>query len=295
MSVIDASRRPALQVPGAASARLRVGSYNVMDGGQDRWSGQLRLLASLDLDLLGIQEAKHWDRTDYARVHETAEALGMQPLFAPSQSHGCHLVLFYRWPRIQCRRFRADISCGRFHHAASRAQFTVDGVDEPLWVLHTHLHPFSPGVRLTEAGWLTEYANPDRLAVIIGDLNTGGLMDKDPDDWDQVPVHLHSRHRLVLPDGSYGGSDRRAMSALTKAGFVDPPEQLGMEPPRTAGHWGHGSEPYDRRSDFVLLSRRLAPAVHDHRVVDTAETQRLGDHLPVITSVDLTRRKPRVL
>lgn len=286
MSGGDKKRPPTrLLAPGASSSRLRVGSYNVMDGGEDRWSGQMNLLASLDLDILGIQEAKHWDRNDGARLNETAEALGMQPLFAPSRSHGCHLVLLYRWPRVRCLRFQADISCGRFHHTASRAQLVVEGFDQPLCVLHTHLHPFSPSARLKEAGWLTEYAAPDRLSLIIGDLNTGGLTDKDPDDWGSVPAHLQSRHRLVRPDGSYGGTDRRAMRALMEAGFVDPPQHLGITPPRTAGHWGGGSEPWDRRSDYVLLSPRVAPALRDHEVVDTPESQGLADHLPVIDTL----------
>lgn len=270
---------------------LRVGSYNVMDGGGDRWPAQVSLLAAQDLDILGIQEAKHWDRSDRARVHQTAEALGMQALFAPSQHHGCHLVLLYRWPRVRCLAFAPDISAGTFHHAASRAKFAVDGIVEPLWVIHTHLNPFSPSARLTETDWLTEYAGPSHLSLIIVDLNSGGLTgtgaDREPDDWDLVPAHLHSRHRLVLPDGTYGGSDRRAMSALAQAGFVDPPQHLNIDPARTAGHWGRGSEPWNRRSDYVLLSPRMAPALRGHIVLDTPETRRLSDHLPVIDLFDV--------
>ncbi|MFJ2225559.1 endonuclease/exonuclease/phosphatase family protein [Streptomyces anulatus] len=278
-------------VPPVKSRLLRVGSYNVMDGGGDRWPAQVQVLAAQNLDILGIQEAKHWDRSGLARVYQTAEALGMQALFAPSQHHGCHLVLMYRWPGVKCLAFDPDISAGVFHHAASRAEFAVDGVDEPLCVVHTHLNPFSPSARLTEANWLTEYAEGTRLALIITDLNSGGLTgtgaDQEPADWGHVPVHLHSRHRLTLPDGTYGGSDRRAMSALARAGFVDPPQQLGIAPPRTAGHWGQGSEPWDRRSDYVLASPRLAPALRSHTVLDTPQTRLLSDHLPVIDLFDV--------
>lgn len=262
-------------------ALLRVGSYNVMDGGGDRWAGQMDLLESFDLDILGIQEAKHWERQDRARLHATAERLGMQPLFAPSQSHGCHLVLFYRWPRVHCTQFQPDISNGRFHHNASRAVLKVAGLT--IKVLHAHLHPFSPALRLTEAGWLTEYAADDELSLIVGDLNVSGLGDEDPADWNRVPSHLHSRHRKVLPDGSYGDADRDAMRALRSAGFADPPLHLGLVPPRTTGHWGGGTERWDRRSDYVLASPPLLPAIYDHRVVDTPTTRGLSDHLPTIT------------
>ncbi|WP_405438688.1 endonuclease/exonuclease/phosphatase [Streptomyces anulatus] len=269
----------------ARSSLLRVGSYNLMDGSGDRWAGQMDLLASLDLDILGVQEAKHWERQDYARLHATAAKLGMQALFAPSKSHGCHLVIFYRWPRVSCARFQPDISGGRFHHTASRAVLKVDGL--ALQVLHSHFHPFAPSARLKEAGWLTEYAAADALSLIIADLNTSGIGDPDPADWEQVAAHLHSRHRRMLADGSYGGTDRDAMHALMNAGFVDPPRHLGLTPPRTAGHWDSG-ENWDRRSDYVLVSPRLAPTIHDHLVVDTPITRALGDHLPPVTVLNLT-------
>lgn len=284
-----------LTIPHVAPGLFRVGSYNVMDGGGDgdRWPAQLKLLASQNFDILGIQEAKHWDRHGRARMHQLAEALGMQPLFAPSQHHGCHLVLLYRWPRVRCLSFEPDISFGSFHHAASRAQFTIAGMDRPLTVIHTHLHPFSPAARLVETGWLTEYANDDLFSILLGDLNTVGLTgigaDQDPADWGLVPKHLHSRHRLVLPDGTYGGCDRRAMSALIKAGYVDPPQHLGIAPPRTAGHWRRGSEPWDRRSDYVLLSVGLIPTFHSHVVLDTSRTRRLSDHLIPIVCLDFTK------
>ncbi len=72
---------------------LRVGGYNLRDGGVDeagdrRWRAQLDILDALRLDVLAVQEATHWDRDDFARLHATADALRMQPLFAPSRSHG---------------------------------------------------------------------------------------------------------------------------------------------------------------------------------------------------------------
>ncbi|WP_255311696.1 endonuclease/exonuclease/phosphatase [Streptomyces sp. PTY087I2] len=280
--------RPAPAVPEEAPGLLRVSSYNVMDGGQDRWLAQLDVLAAQDLDILGLQEAKHWDRDDRRRLFETAEALGMQAQLALSRSHGCHVAFLYRWPRVQCLGWRPDISDGKFHHTVARAKLKVDGVD--LTALLGHLSPMCPCIRLSETGFLTEYGN--ELALLILDANSGGIGDPEPDDWDRVPAHLHSRHRIMLPDGTYGGCDRRAMDALLRAGFVDPPRQLGMTPPRTAGHWGRGSEPWDRRSDYVLLSRRLAPGLRSHYVLDTAETRKLGDHLPVIVSVDITARHP---
>lgn len=83
-------------------------------------------------------KAKHWDQKDSERVYATAERLGMQPLLARSRSHGCHLVTYYRWPRVQCLGFSPDVACGNFHHTVLRARMRITGVREPIVLLHTH-------------------------------------------------------------------------------------------------------------------------------------------------------------
>jgi exodeoxyribonuclease-3 len=263
-----------------------VGSYNLLNGGQERWEEQVRLLGGLNLDVLNVQEAKHWDQKDSERVYETAERLGMQPLLARSRSHGCHLVTFYRWPRVRCLGCSPDAACGNFHHTVMRARLRITGVREPVTLVHTHLDPFSPQDRLAEVQWLTEYASGRTL--LAGDLNTPGADDEEPEDWGLIPARQHSGHRMMLPDGSYGGADRRAIRALVHAGFVDPPVQLEQPIPRTAGHM-NPEQKWDHRADHVLLSPALAPALHSYEVLDDDATQRLSDHLPVIVTLDLTR------
>lgn len=263
---------------------LRLGTYNLLDGGGDRWSAQAALLATLELDVLCLQEAKRWDADGFDRMLAFADILGMQPLFAPSRSHDCHLVTLYRWPRVRCLHFRRDVAEGRFHHAVTRAGFTAGGID--FTVLNTHLAPFDGTTRATEAGWLTEYAAAGRRVALLGDLNVQGLKDKEPPDWNVLPAALHSRHRKQLPDGSYGGSDRDAMAKLIHAGFTDPVEALGLPTPRTAGYWSP-DERWDHRSDHILLAPGLAPMLTDFTVLDTEQARSLSDHLPCTATLEL--------
>lgn len=264
--------------------RLRIGTYNLLDGGGERLIRQTDLLRSLELDILCLQEAKHWDRNGFERMFVTARALGMQPLFAPSASHGCHLITLYRWPRLHCTAFTPDAAEGQFHHTLSRALLDADGI--LLGVTHTHLHPFSGLRRLHETGWMTEYGAPDGYELIAADLNSPGPDDPDLEDWQLLPAHLHSRHRLMREDGTYGGIDYRAIQALTTAGFTDPPAHLAVPVPRTAGYW-NDNELWDHRSDHILLSPGLTPALTGYDVPDTPDTQALSDHLPVIVTLDL--------
>lgn len=267
-----------------SDSTIRVGTYNVLDGGGDRWRQQVKFLAGLHLDVLGIQEAKHWDARGFDRMFATARALGLQPLFAPSRHHGCHLVTLYRWPKVECLAFEPDVSGGEFHHAASRARFVASG--RAFSVVHTHLDPFSGQDRLSEVSWLTQYAATDQQTALIGDLNSIGARDPEQDDWRRIPVHLQPRHRMIREDGTYGDTDRRAMAALMAAGFVDPPLQLQMSWRRTAGYWSE-AERWDHRSDYVLLSPGLAPALCSYAVADTPTARMLSDHLPAVVALRL--------
>lgn len=264
--------------------KLRLGTYNLLDGGGERWSAQAALLATLELDVLCLQEAKRWDDDGFERMFAFADMLGMQPLFAPSRSHECHLVTLYRWPRLRCSHFRRDVAEGNFHHTVSRADFTADGAD--FTILNTHLAPFGGTTRATEADWLTEYAATGRRVALLGDLNVQGLQDEEPPDWSVIPAALHSRHRKLLPDRTYGDSDRDAMAKLIHAGFRDPVEALRLPTPRTAGYWNR-DELWDHRSDHILLAPALAPTLKDFSVLDTEETRSLSDHLPCTATLGL--------
>lgn len=269
---------------------LRVGTYNLRDGGtpDEGFERQLALVA--DLDILGVQEAKHWDRHRQRRMCRTARILGMEPLLMRSANHGCHLVLFVRTPRVQVIEHTPDIADGAFHHAGSRTLVEIDGRHR-ITVLHTHLNPFSPEARLAEAGWLTEYAEEGRRTLLLGDLNTIGPDDPGPGNWSDIPWHLYSRHRLMLPDGSYGEADRRAIRALSVAGYTDPHTHLGTPTAPTTGYWPDAEE-WMRRSDYVLLSEALTPALTNWTVIDTTIARASSDHLPGIATLDLQNLLP---
>ncbi|MEY9848293.1 endonuclease/exonuclease/phosphatase family metal-dependent hydrolase [Streptacidiphilus sp. BW17] len=266
-------------------SELRIGTYNVMNGGgAELFTSISSMLDEQRLDLLAVQEAKHWDAEDGYRMWTLGRLLGMVPLLAPSSSHGCHVVVYYRPSRLSCLGWKPDAAEHTFHHTLARGQFEAPG-GQPFTVLATHLAPFDGGKRLQEAGWFTEYAGSTQPALALGDLNTPGLGDEDP-DWGTVPAHLHSRHRLANPDGTPGDSDRRAMQLLLHAGWIDaaaPAAGAGPGAP-TVGHWP-GSERWLHRSDFILANA----AVRADRawVIDNDLTRTASDHLPQLAEVTL--------
>ncbi|MGW2057482.1 endonuclease/exonuclease/phosphatase family protein [Streptomyces sp. NPDC001840] len=286
-----------------AAVSLRIGTYNVLDGGRDegglyvRWAAQTSMLDQLSLDVLCIQGANHWDRNGSARAKGTAKTLGMTARLARSRSGG-HLVILAREPKVRITRFYPDIVENRyqqkpFHHTVSRADLQIEGVEWPVRLLHAHLSPISPEDRAREAAWLTEYGDqPD--TVLIGDLSCEAPDDPQPKSWDWLAPNLHSHHRIQHADGTYGDGDRRAMQALVDAGFQDPAALPGIERHRTVGYWDP-TQLHDRRSDYILPTCRLLSTraeLRSYDVVDIETTRQLSSHLPVVAKLAVRRTLP---
>ncbi|MFE3146537.1 endonuclease/exonuclease/phosphatase family protein [Streptomyces sp. NPDC059218] len=287
---------------GARGDVLRVVTYNVCEGGLDgdgvengtgaidisRWEQQIDLMGRLEPDVLCLQECKYYDRGGFEMAKRTGQALDMEWYLAPSSSHGSHLMTLVNPRVVEVRRFVPDAAERKLHHTLARADLVARRTGWNFTVLNTHLDPFSPANRIREASWLTEYGARDDV-ILAGDLNSEAPGDPAVTSWGWLPKELHSRHRFQNPDGTYAGSDRRALSALLHAGFRDPVTHLGFPPARTVGYWSP-SERRDFRSDYVLPSRGLAPRLKNLLVPDTHDTRAMSDHLPVCADFALSHQ-----
>ncbi|MFI6982815.1 endonuclease/exonuclease/phosphatase family protein [Embleya sp. NPDC050154] len=272
---------------------IRCVSYNIRDGGGDRLAAQIELLRVMSPTLLCIQEAKEWDAGMGRTMYAFANALGLvaAPL-ALSDSHRCHLAMFYDPTRLRPTAYDPRADQGTAHHRLVKAEFeTTGGI--AFTVLHTHLGPFSPAKRLEEVGWFTEAGGTGHRTVLLGDLNTRPLH-RGRLDWSLMPRHLWSRHRSARGNRfadrlvrRWSGDDHRAIAELTSAGFRDPYDILGIPHPVTVGHWSP-DEPQRRPVVYGLVAQDIADWVENAWTDDSPAAQEASDHLPFV--LDLLMR-----
>ncbi|WP_116211651.1 endonuclease/exonuclease/phosphatase family protein [Streptomyces olivoreticuli] len=277
-------------VPRLDDDTARLVTFNVLTGGIDadgseqRRIGQIEFLRTLDADVIALQELRGWEAGGWWRLWEVANALRMVPLppVLSQRGRGNHLALLYRRGTVGVRDYEPDAVRGAFYHGLGRARLYI--MDQPaLTVLITHLSFLGGDERLAEARWLTGYADTyegtAQRVALLGDLNTIGLNDPEP-DWSRIPANLRSRHCHLTPHGTFGATDRRAIQLLSEAGWRDPFDLLSLEPHRTAGYWSP-DELLDHRSDLILVNQHLTGHVAEAVVHDTDQTRKLSDHLPV--------------
>jgi exodeoxyribonuclease-3 len=260
-------------------------TYNILNGGRGgRLDAIARVITGQRPDVLALQELQHFQRDGGREIRRLAEATGMRAFLTRSWCGGQPVAILVR---------NADaVTSARpvrrpFHHAA--AEVTVDTDHGPLTVIGTHLYPFSGGRRLWEARWLAGRADPERMVLLMGDLNS-------LDPWTDHTARLRAlppRHRSRHLRRT-GAVDTRAVRTLADAGFVDVCRRAAPEPGTldyTAPTEHGGGDEFSRmRLDYILGTDPVARLARTCRVVSGGETETASDHYPVVAQFDLTIR-----
>jgi endonuclease/exonuclease/phosphatase family metal-dependent hydrolase len=251
---------------------LTVMTYNIRHGGGDRLAAIGRVIAANRPDVLAVEELQHFT---VARLHGFASAIGMRPHLVRSW-FGQPVAVFVREPG-------AIISTGRvhrpFHHAAARVTLRTDR--GPLTVTGTHLWPYSTGKRRWEARWLAARTRPDRMMLVMGDLNALDPWTDHTAAVDQLSGRYRSRHLRR------GRPDTRVLQTLTAAGYVDLFRQVGTGPACSVPTGFGGPEFAPMRLDYILGTPPVAALARGCRIVTGGEAEHASDHFPVVAELEL--------
>ncbi|MFF5969946.1 hypothetical protein ACFY7C_00305 [Streptomyces sp. NPDC012769] len=171
----------------------------------------------------------------------------------------------------------------RYHHVMGWAHLILPGIEQLMELRNLHLDPFDPRNRAHEIAPLEVLAAPDRLSLLLGDINSIGTGFPEP-DWSRLPDHLLNGH--LRSPGEEPRSDREAVELLARAGFIDTSASAGKEDVPTAA-FADGDVP--RRQDLILASPALVPAVTDYQVHMEPVDRGLSDHAAVSIDLDLNR------
>ncbi|MFI1416322.1 endonuclease/exonuclease/phosphatase family protein [Streptomyces sp. NPDC020707] len=284
--------------------KIRGVTYNLLNGGVDsglggrseeRFDTQLGILKSLEPDVLALEECTFWDENGSRRLKTMAKATGMSvvAMLASRIGDGRNYTALLFQPaklRLIDRRQRGK---GVLHHAMIQAQLRpldAPGGSADFNALATHLAFTDGDTRLAEVrGWATDFGGdfpgtPPR-AMLLGDFNCPRV--GDVFDWTKVPSNLHARYRLVLPDGSFGDADLRAMQVLLASGWQDPETLTQIRRAPTVGYY-YATEKGDVCLDHILVR---GFTVGSYWTYDTPMARTVSDHLPTVLDAEIDAQR----
>jgi endonuclease/exonuclease/phosphatase family metal-dependent hydrolase len=249
-------------------------TYNIKNAAAGRLDAMLAVIHAQRPDVLALQELGQVYRGPRRLLSRIEAATGMRGHLARS--------LFGQAVAVLVRPPGVILSTGRvwrpMHHAA--ALVTVDTDAGAVTVVSAHLHATSPGRRLREARRLVR-RRPDRLTVLMGDLNTLDPGTEHSASLAALPAQY--RHRHV----TNGHVDTRAVQALSDAGLVDLCQLAGTGLLETVPTDLGGPEFPAARLDYILATAPLAALTREVHVVRDAGTGTASDHYPVLASIDV--------
>lgn len=258
---------------------LKVMTFNVLFGGQDRFEAILEVLRRVQPDVLVLQECLWWETGD--RLQQVAGALGVP-------ADASHIHLGTSRPRGSGRRYHVALASRRplreiqIHNDPRQighclVQCRLD-LSDPVTFFGTHYDAHHEDPRLVEARYLCDLLDPvtfrEGLYLLAGDLNS--LSRRDP-----YPADLAEK-LLAAGTDKYGHPPRfSVLDTLESFGWIDTLYHRG--PPSewvTARRQNNGVR-IDYRTDYILASPRMAERLISAEVVDVGEA---SDHHAVVAT-----------
>jgi exodeoxyribonuclease-3 len=263
---------------------LKVMTFNILFGGEERFARILALIAHEQPDLLVLQECLGWE--DGERLERVAQALGL-----PRDE--AHIRLGTARPRGSGRRYHVGLASRRplrtlrVHNDPSQVAHCLVQCElesgGPLTVFGTHYDAHAEEPRLREAKYLNGLLAPtdfhEGLYLLAGDLNS--LSRRDP-----YPSNLAAQVRAAGTD-KYGHPPRfSVIEELEAFGWVDTLYHRQDAPPWVTAHRERGGISIDYRTDYIFASPRMAARLLHAHVVDVGTA---SDHHAVVALFDEAR------
>ena len=243
---------------------LRILSYNILFGGQDRLPLIARVIHRHQPDAVALLEAN-----SQSNVEALAQQLGMNVTFGEANST-FHIAWLSRFPILRMENHRLPI----LEKTLLEIDFYWEGTELALFATHLRagrLQEQDHYRAMEMQAILGLLRSPGRQPhVLVGDLNT-----VHPADFPNVPVDAEL---------SVGGKEqntpvflRQVIPLLLEARYVDCYRSIH---PVTPGYTYPVTTPW-LRIDYIFADPLLAKRLHACDVVTGVEAKMASDHFPV--------------
>jgi exodeoxyribonuclease-3 len=261
-------------------------TYNILNGGQDelnfkRLQYVLEVVRSCSPDILVLNECMFFDINGFRLLYLFERELGMRGIMAPAKT-GQHVALFIK---PVCSLIETRMSADPFFHATIYAKLLV-GKDYEFTVIGTHLNPFGGENRIREVQYLTDYARPDEVVFLLGDLNSLNPHEDHSDNIKALPSNFRSRH---LMPGDTSTIDTRTIATLEAARFVDLFRLINSDSPDYTGPTKlvKYSEFARMRVDYIMGTEKAASLINSCDIIKHDPANLASDHYPVVADFSL--------
>jgi exodeoxyribonuclease-3 len=255
----------------------RVATYNLFEGAGGSYNRLVEFVREARLDVLCLQEVNGWQNNDFARLKDFADKI----LFA-SWAYG-NSNTEYKLATVSKHKILGQtLHAEAFWHAVLevRLQLPEFGGQE-ISIYNVHLDPWQETSRAKEIARLLATIDPQRPAIITGDLNSLSRQDNYP------PELLAQLQAKGISKFGTNALELGVIDQLLQAGFIDAAAAAGnFQPTVPSAFSTDQAHEVPVRVDYIFVSPALAPYVKQVELLKSDLTDAISDHYPLVVTLE---------
>lgn len=264
---------------------VRVMTYNVYQGGGDRFSYIKELISKVKPDVLAIQEACDWDQS--GRFLEVLDLLGFDrdncwylKSNARSTSGRIYDMAFFSKYPIETKEYFNNQD--KVWHSLGFAVLNIENAR--IGLVMAHLSPKSEDWRLVEVNQINQILkeNINLPLLLLGDLNS--LSDQDPYDSLQEKLQKEEIIKFGVPPRF------EVVNKFINAGWIDKlPDLYYPQNPLqiTVSEQADDKDHLDLRLDYIMINKVLVKSILKYQIIRDKIALKASDHYPVAVDLNI--------
>ena len=253
---------------------LRIASYNILAGGENRLDFISNVIKEINPDICGILEAVGWqDKKEYFTKY--ANDLGYDLFEIAIANSKYNIAIFSKIP-LEIKTIKQG-----FRHVVLEAK-VKSGPYEGLSIFFVHLSPKLEDDRLLELEELFKNISQSEEVIIIGDFNS--LSPHDSYDKDKLLEIFNAKNITKY------GTDVLRFNVIEKVesfGFIDAANYLKY--PFTASTPTPSNQDINHaaniRIDYAFLSKEILECLNKIEIVKNSVADQASDHYPLVINL----------
>jgi exodeoxyribonuclease-3 len=254
---------------------LRVMSYNIWDGGNDRLENIISVVNEIRPDILVLNEANGFTDKNNEKLTYLSKKTDLRHYYIEvcGDGWGYHVAVLSKKPIVSVRAIKPVL------RAIILTKIPVKK-DQNICLVGLHLSPFTEPDRVEEVRKLLPEIAGEKSVIVAGDFNS--LSPQDDYDDELVSTLPKEAVNKFTVNGKFRYD---VLRLLSEHGLLEPVHNgaNAQTVPTKVGKTDH----FACRLDHILISKDLAAKVQNYNTVINSLTDGASDHYPVYMDIKL--------
>lgn len=254
---------------------ITVLSYNILEGGQDRFEEIITIVKSVKPDILCLQEVNGWEQDDWKTLKLFAFKTGFKTYeLGQAKNSDYHVATFSKLPILFHQTF-VGIQNAALH-------MVVDTNVGEVSICNVHLSPYEESYRLEEIDKVLKSQLKYKNSIIVGDMNSLSFHDGYKND---VVSQLNMTQLKKFTKGGKLTFDVIVKVEGQQYKDVAVLKKQNSEPTVPTGASKDQAHRTPLRLDYAFVSQALNTRIYSYEVLKNKQTDVSSDHYPIVVKI----------